>query len=336
MSKAKYRTQTDGLTDVALPIIVYIASASRSGSTVLDHFLGGIDGIVGVGEIRRIKDFAAQNADAIRDPANQRGCTCGAAIADCNFWSAVEKASDLSFSATDLSSNMGSANRALFKLLFLVFGAGASRWLARLYPPFAAQLALADNFMRIYAAVAATAGVKCVVDSSKMIHHYLIMKMAYPGKVKLLALYRDGRAVSKSVIRGDRCNYFMGGKYAGNPTGALREAGKYWLKSVVQLLAVYFRSPRSERYLLQYEDFCGRPEFHSRELLERFGVLDSSSALKYVERQSHNIGGSPSRFSFRTIGIGLDEAWYRDWSRKDSRAFGVWCRFMNRVLGYKP
>lgn len=334
MSKPEYRAQMDGQADASLPTIVYIASASRSGSTVLDQVLSGVDGIVGVGELRRISDYASQNMDAIKDPINRRGCTCGSAISECEFWTAVEKVSGVELRGTGLTSRLSSANRALFRAMFMVFGADLTRLFAAIYPPFKAELAVAANFMKVYSAVAAVSGARCVVDSSKMTHQFLMLKVAYPGQVKLLALYRDGRAVSKSIIRGERIKFFMRGRFSTDPVRAHREAAKYWIGSVMQMMAVYMRLPGADKYLLRYEDFCVNPQHHVRELLGRFGLSDGAVELRPTDKVCHNIGGSPSRFSFRATGIDLDDVWRETWTADDQKHFGWRGAIVNKLLGY--
>jgi hypothetical protein len=67
---------------VSAPVLVYIASDARSGSTLLDQLLGGHPAAVSVGELCRLSDFV------------RRGdrCTCGEPVHECPFWAPVLRA----------------------------------------------------------------------------------------------------------------------------------------------------------------------------------------------------------------------------------------------------
>jgi hypothetical protein len=62
--------------------VVYIASLSHSGSTLLDLLLGNHPRLVGLGEISKVLDYDAQ---AVEENLHM-ACTCGARAGDCAFW----------------------------------------------------------------------------------------------------------------------------------------------------------------------------------------------------------------------------------------------------------
>jgi hypothetical protein len=65
--------------------VVFIASLSHSGSTLLDLMLNAHPKIISVGEVKQLGRFAR-----LEKIGRRRRCTCGAAsVYDCAFWSAV-------------------------------------------------------------------------------------------------------------------------------------------------------------------------------------------------------------------------------------------------------
>src|SRR6185295_954940 len=65
--------------------VVFIASLSHSGSTLLDLMLNAHPGVASVGELKQLGRFARM------EKANRRlRCTCGAAtLLTCEFWGRV-------------------------------------------------------------------------------------------------------------------------------------------------------------------------------------------------------------------------------------------------------
>ena len=319
----------------AKPNIIFIASASRSGSTLLDQILGHAEGACSVGELRRLNDFANLNFEFIRDPANQKGCTCGKKISECPFWSEVEAHSGLALATDHFSSQLGALDRALFKAVFFFMGSSITKWISSFYKPFQVEITVGENCFKIYEAIARLTGSRLIVDSSKQIHQFIILKVARPNQVKLLALIRDGRAVAKSVIRAERLNHFGNGKYAAHPHQAFKAAIRYWVNSNLQILGFYLRTPKHERLWVNYEKFCGEPNEFRERILRQFSSDHSSPIHRLSSRTSHNIGGSPSRFSFSLDKIALDARWREDWKELDRKTFAFYGGLMNKILGYR-
>src|SRR6266571_3275615 len=69
-----------GLKDAARPTVLFIAGASRSGSTMLDLLLGELDGYVAAGELRNLWGHGL--LDGWR-------CGCGEPVKSCPFWRSV-------------------------------------------------------------------------------------------------------------------------------------------------------------------------------------------------------------------------------------------------------
>lgn len=65
--------------------LIYIAGSGHSGSTLLEMFVSGAEGHVGLGEIFQLVD----RRNPIVDNLDGHLCSCGAGVADCVFWKPV-------------------------------------------------------------------------------------------------------------------------------------------------------------------------------------------------------------------------------------------------------
>lgn len=322
--------------------VIYIASTSRSGSTVLEHALGVIPGVCNCGELRRLRDFYNENDARIQDKKNRRGgCTCGNKIKNCDFWLNVEKESGLQFSNLRISSQLGFFNRGFFKCVFFLFGPSAVKLFAKKYRPFQREIIAADNCFKVYSAIAKVAKSNVIVDSSKMIHQFVMLKVVHPDIVKLIFLARDGRAVSKSMIRGERREYFIGNRLQIFSRKELSNSQIFktavfsWASTTAQIFIVYLKIKSARRYFVKYENICNNPGLEIKKLRDKFDITDYSRKSCVAETTSHSIGGSPSRFNNNFKNIVIDERWRSDWSYKNGRIFRYYGSLVNRLLGYK-
>jgi len=322
------------MSDNSMPIkILYISSPSRSGSTVLEHALGAIEGVINVGEIRRLRDFTLMNKEKIVDPANQRGCTCGLSIRSCEFWKAVEMEAGLDFSTIQLSSQLGLINRNLFKLLFLVLGVEKLRKVSEFYKPFSREIGVGNNCFDVYKAINKITGAECIIDSSKIINQYIILKVANPESTNLIALFRDGRAVSKSLIRGDRKYTLKKSIVSFGKNGLYRTAVLSWMKSTLQIHVFFKRAPGKSRVFIKYEIFCKSPSLAINNIFSKFNIsLDCEDNNRF--KQSHSIGGSPSRFKKSFSDVTLDQSWMNSQTKAERRIFNRYAGIVNHILGY--
>lgn len=65
--------------------LIYIAGSGHSGSTLLELFLSGADGHVGLGEIFQLVD----RRNSIIHALDGHLCSCGALVVDCPFWGGI-------------------------------------------------------------------------------------------------------------------------------------------------------------------------------------------------------------------------------------------------------
>jgi hypothetical protein len=116
------------MTDQAGPLkVIFVASLSHSGSTLLDLMLNAHPDVVSVGELKQLGRFARSEK-----PRPQLNCTCGAeSLMSCDFWggvSAVTKATvgrtirELNVDDYDDVDTFQGDNVALFKAIAAVAG----------------------------------------------------------------------------------------------------------------------------------------------------------------------------------------------------------------------
>jgi hypothetical protein len=315
-----------------LPVILYIASASRSGSTVLDQTLGSLPGAISVGELRRLSDFVLRNmpVDPISEPDCGLICTCGLPLYRCKFWVEVANSIDFLFSEVSFSSQAGPWSRWSLQATFFVSSWRGVRLLSKIIPAFARELKVAKNCLAVYRAISKTyPDTTIIVDSSKLIYHFILLKTIAPHKVKLVQLVRDGRAVAKSMIKGQRM-----GSPTGESTALFSKALGMWQRSNLIMIILASRVPKADRYLLRYEDFCINYIQKIKDMLSKLIPTMGVDQFNFVSKKYHNIGGSPSRFHFKPSHIKLDNTWKQTMTKDDYRQFARRGRWINKHLGY--
>lgn len=107
--------------------VIFIASLSHSGSTLLDLMLNAHPDVVSVGELKQLGRFAR-----FEKQGRRLRCTCGAAsLFDCDFWSGVSAQTDSAIGRTirdlnvedyDDRATFNEDNVALFRAIATVAG----------------------------------------------------------------------------------------------------------------------------------------------------------------------------------------------------------------------
>ena len=174
------------MTDPASPIgILYIASHSRSGSTLVGSVLGLVEGYVYVGEIREVwRDGLIDN----------QICGCGQKFRDCPFWTEVF---NRAFGGFDTPETAAATRR----INAMPQWPQTLSWLrlAWVFPKgHGAPAASTDPLAALYAAIREVSKAYVIVDSSKTMR-YASLLAATPGiEFRMLNLIRDPRAIVQS------------------------------------------------------------------------------------------------------------------------------------------
>jgi hypothetical protein len=275
--------------------VVYIAGATRSGSTVLGNLLGELEGFVSVGELRQLWQ---------RGLIERRGCGCGVPVDECPFWAAV------------LAEGFGPAGSRMVRprdvvdwqrrAVRLRHLRRARRDTAGDAPP--ARQAYASVQARLYEAIAAVTGSRVIVDSSKAPSGAASLRLAPGVDPRVVHLIRDPRAVAYSWRRragrrppGEMARY---GAVRAATSWAAANAGVEWVRGA---------SGGGRGLRIRYEDMVRDPGTALRAIAELAGEptgeLPLSGSGRARLRPNHTVSGNPSRFETGEIELRDDAEW---------------------------
>lgn len=294
--------------------LIYIHSASHSGSTLLALQLARHPEVATVGELSGTVHRA--------QPGYQ--CSCGVALAECGFWRRVSEAMarrGFAYSAataeTDIRNTRNPFARRLLKplhrgpLLERVRDTGLA-----LAPGCRAHLARQAELKAALAqSVVECAGKPVLVDSSKS-GVQLKYHLRNPAlDVKAICLVRDGRGVALSIVR--------------NQGAALPAGAWQWRRTNEEAQEIMRALPRTQWIRVRYETFCADPEGTLQELWRFMGVAprepEGNPDLHVLGHRSRLNGAVPIRNS---------EKWRTELRAEDLRTFESIGGRLNRALGY--
>ena len=170
--------------------VVLIVGRGRSGSTILDNVLGGIEGFVSVGELHNLWRRAILKG---------RLCGCGVPLVECPVWSRIIETAhrDPVLGRLGIEDVMSWQSQVVRQRHL--------RRLLRLEPGRETGWEPLDRYVRllgrVYRAIAETSGARVVVDSSKRPEHAAVVRLVPGIELHVLHLVRDPRAVAFSRRR---------------------------------------------------------------------------------------------------------------------------------------
>ena len=223
----------------ALPKVIYVMGAGRSGSTILGITLGNCADVFFAGELARWYRRAGRPLTGARDPERER------------FWRAVRGELDVDVGVEGLGGEVGVLQRS--SALFQIGSWPAQRRLRGRY-----RSACEDLFQ----AIARTAGKGCIVDTSHFPRRARAMQALGGIDLYLLFLVRDPQGVVASYRRRD---VVQGPRF-----GVLATNAYLWLTYLLSTY-VFLRHPSERRLLVRHEDFVANPEGVLREILDHIG-----------------------------------------------------------------
>jgi len=299
---------------VKLPL-VYIQSASHSGSTMLAIQLARHPEVATVGELAGTPYRSR--------PGYQ--CSCGAELERCGFWRAVSAAMarrGYSYSAATAQTDIRNAPNPVVRRLLQPRHRGplleALRDAALALAPGAR--AYVERHQQLKAALVESirecTGKPVLVDSSKS-GVQLKYHLSNPRlDVKLIWLVRDGRGVARSIVRNQ---------------GASLEQGAYeWRRRNEEAYWIAQALDASRWIRVRYEELCTEPERTLERLWRFIGVvpqpLNAASELHVLGHASRLKG---------VAAIQLNERWRAELSAADLRLFDGVAGRLNRTLGYQ-
>lgn len=277
--------------------VVYIGGLGRSGSTLLDRTLGQVPGMVAVGELVFLWE---------RGLLNNELCGCGDPVRACPFWTAVGEEAFGGWDAVDVEATEA-ARKRVDRNRFVPFMRAPT-----VAPGYArAMRSYAQTLGRLYAAITAVAGANVVVDSSKHVSTYELLRRVPGVQRRLVHLVRDPRAVafswSRTVQRPDVTD-----REAFMPVLSPVRSAEKWLAYNEAFDLLRGGGPR---ILQRYEDVVAAPERQIRRVLDLAGTGDAELPFLDGGRLqlglTHTISGNPSKFRTGTIDIRADDEWRR-------------------------
>src|SRR6266702_1279153 len=289
------------------PTILYLAGFGRSGSTLLERTLGEMPGFVNVGELIDLFRRVA--------PRGER-CGCGQPFAACPVgvrvggeafggWDTERRA------ATHLLQRQVARQRTLPRL----FAAGVAGRGFR-----AAVTAYGAEYSRLYRAIAAVAGARCIVDASKWPVQALALSRAGID-IRVIHLVRDVRGVAHSLSKPE-----VARPHASQETDVMWHVGPgsaavRWMACQSEAGLLRRCSMRVTR--MHYEDFIRQPRASTEIALTALGMPVNPERLAHIGDgrvrlgTSHGLSGNPSRFQAGEITLRDDEAWRAEMPRRD-------------------
>lgn len=284
------------------PVVIYIAGAGRSGSTILDRALGAIEGVESFNEMHVILK---------PDYVDRQLCSCGKERDECPFWKSVfgtlSKTYDID-RMTHLSHKFESSG-AFLKMMFGLYR-GQDRQDLKDYGEFNHDLCQV---------LAKESGARVIVDSSK-IPTRVIMLRKYAGlQVRVVHLVRHPRGVAASWLRSKQDPSLPDGTMTRYPLG---RTVIVWAVKQVASEALRFWAPYKR---LRYQDFAKNPRREVEILRDWVPELRGKATGFQTDftvdlPPFHSLSGNPDRFSSGPTDIRIDEKWKRTGEAK----LGFW------------
>jgi len=290
--------------------VLWIAGASRSGSTLLGRLLGTAPGFVHVGEVTNVW---------ARGALENQLCSCGHPFRECPFWTDVVAEA---FGAPmiepgrldDLLALCQHCDYLPRSLFYAVPGTGGIR--VRTYT---------DALRCLHLAIRRVSGAEVVVDSSKRPSYGILLSRIHEMRLSCLHLVRDSRGVSHSTRRLRR-KPEIHWEMAFMPTGKpWRQALRWDVHNACAVLAGW----RSDQYVrTRYEDLARQPletvnvalgELGFPPLASDLVTHSSEGGLTLFLPSDHSISGNPMRFQSGQVAVRVDDEWRTAMPQRDRK-----------------
>jgi len=310
-------------------MLVYIASDNRSGSTLLDRLLGQHTMIISIGELLNLNSHVKKEGIG---KTWQWRCTCGAEFKSCRFWSKIielyeeKEHEDFSQVETKIPRTKNRVTDLITSLLIFFISSFSTLAKMRFNITNRANSSISENCYKILDCITQVAGKNVVVDSSKTPEQLcaLLSNRNKNYQIKVIHLIRDGRAVCYSKVNRAKQNGLRL-SYA--------NAVISWVKVNVKILNLKLFFPDVDFAIIRYEELCTDTKAVMSKIMKKLGLPFENHLVTLYKRESHNIGGSPHRFSDNTR-IRLDERWKSKRSKKSEFIFFLLGGFLNKKFGY--
>jgi hypothetical protein len=294
----------------ALINVVFVAGASRSGSTLLGRLLGAIPGHLDLGELRHLIP---------RGLVKGQLCGCGEPLPECAFWSEVV-ADAWGSPPPDEIARMGRVLQAAVRQRRAVR--------ALLTPAGPPDTQAIDLLGRLLGSIRRVSGAQVLVDSGKTPGALLLLGRIPTVRLSVIEIVRDARAVAFSWRRRVERPEIPDRAAEMERLPAWRSALEWDLAD--GLLAAARRRLRVPWETVRYEDLARKPAEALRGAVAAIGRPDPE--LEFIRDGSarlgpgHSISGNPMRFAAGATVIRPDEEWRTAMPRRDRALVTALCR----------
>lgn len=300
--------------------LVYILSPSFSGSTLLTLMLAQHPRIATIGELKATAMGATDSY----------ACSCGSPIGDCAFWNGLRercRTEGIPFAVEDFGTHFAASNRWVDRILGAQIRGGGFELLRRVLlalPPGASTYrSVLERNTRLIDLICELQGSDLFVDGSKDPQRLLYFQRSGNWDVRVIRMFRDGRAQSHSRRQKPR-----------NPVnfeGAARE----WKKTIGQMERVCEAMGAGRVHTLHYEALCADPNHELAEIWRFLDVepVDQDWGNLDLKGTPHHILGNKMRTQSR-IRLSLSTEWQEQMSAEEKEVFESIAGSTNRALGY--
>lgn len=287
--------------------VLYIAGAGRSGTTLLDVLLGGLDGFFSAGEMRWLWWAFIDGWQ----------CGCTKKVRDCEVWKEIlETGFRDGPGGLDVERNLRLQQEVvrLHQLPRLLTQRPGSR------PRWSKLQSYMDVAQRLYEGIARVTGARVIVDSSKNAPEAALLLLLANVEPYLIQLVRDPRGVANSMKRQVRMEPFAE-KTFNQPVHGSAVSSLIWARKNLAADVARLRYPLARTRLVRYEDLVRDPKRTLKGIAsfvgEPFTGLEFSGARTVELRGNHTAWGNPSRFRTGVVELRPDDAWLAQLPRRD-------------------
>jgi hypothetical protein len=298
--------------------LLYIASPSFSGSTLLTFLLAAHPRIATVGEL---KGTSMGDVDAYP-------CSCGAPIRQCPFWKRLaaalaDRGVDFDVARFGTHFRWENGGRLADRALAARLRGPAAEWLRR--RALSALPGLRGHARRILErnrvmieTVCALRGADVFLDGSKDPVRLKYLMDCPAWRPRVIHLVRDGRGATLSYMKVYGCS--------------MDEAAREWRATNQECERLRRALPAESWVRLRYEDVCRDPAAGVRQALGLLGENGPATVGDFRAIDHHIIGNS---MRLRPDGrIEMNESWRTALTQGDRDAFERVAGGLNRQLGY--
>lgn len=308
--------------------LLYITSASFSGSTLLTLLLAAHPALATVGELK---------ATSMGDVDKYR-CSCGELIRACLFWQRLAKRLGERGVAFDVS-RFGTHFRfreagSLADRVVRADARGrlfeAARSLALRALPGAARefRAILERNRLLVEAVCELRGTRWFLDGSKEPNRLKYLSDSGIWDVKVVHLVRDGRGVTRSRLR--RLEHRR--PEVKNRRPFARKAAAAWRDVNTSCQRILATLPPGSWVRIRYEDLCRDPQGTLAPVFGLLGERPPELPEDFRSIEQHVLGNV---MRLREGRIALDERWRADLTAEELAIFDEIAGDMNRGMGYQ-